>query len=428
MDRVGHGATPLRTVPIMAWYVLALMTVDNVLSQIDRNAVSILKTTLKQEFELSDTDYGILVTAFLVPFAVFFVICGQLVDKFGSRVTLTGFASVWSLATIAFAMSNSFTELVIWRAVLGAAEAGLMPATIYALVSWFPKDRIATIYAIKNPLQALGPILTPPLIAGLALAFGWRMAFIIPGTLGLFFALLWWFADRNPPSYVSLKPDSDKVAPKLSLVQLAKSPIIWGVLAARLISDPTWFFFQNWQAGYLQERLGWSLQEVGQLLWIPPLANIVFILIMAWLSDALIARGWNPARSRIRIIQVLALLAPFIAILPFVENPAIVLVLLTLIYFMTFTWAAFTNILMADLFPKHQVGSAVGLINCVGTVGAAMFNFGVGPIIEAHGYLPVFFGLALLHPIAAVLLQIFYADKLRADPLGKNVTSGDEWK
>ena len=413
MEQRKGTSTPLSTVPLMAWYMLALMTLDNVLSQIDRNAVSILKTHLKQVFDLNDTQYGMLVTAFLVPFAVFGLICGPLVDRFGSRVTLTGFVSVWSLATIAFAFSNTVPELMAWRAVLGAAEAGLLPATLYALVNWFPKDRLATIYAIKNPLQAMGPILTPPLIAGLALAFGWRTAFVVPGVIGLTFAALWWMADRSPPSYGDTGLDASDNSPRIGLWNLAKNPIIWGVLLARLLSDTVWYFFQSWQAGYLQERLGWSLKEVGQLLWIPPLANIVFMLAIAWLSDALIARGWKPARSRIRIIQGLALLAPAIAILPFASNPIVVIALLSTTYFMTFTGMALTNILMADLFPKRQVGTAVGLINCVGTTGAALFNMAAGPIIDLHGYIPVFVGLALVHPAAAVLLQLFYRDRLR---------------
>ena len=177
-------------IPGKAWFILLLMTLDYVLATIDRNNVSILKTTLKAHFTLTDADYSLLVSAFLVPYALFYVICGRLVDRYGSRRTFTAFVIIWSLATILSGLARNFPELLAMRLVLGAAEAGLLPATIHALVRWFPRDKLATVYAIKNPLQALGPILSPPLIAYLALGLGWRWAFIIPGVIGLVGGLL----------------------------------------------------------------------------------------------------------------------------------------------------------------------------------------------------------------------------------------------
>jgi MFS transporter, ACS family, hexuronate transporter len=399
---------------MVAWGVLALMTIDYVLGIVDRNAVSILKTILKAEFSLTDTDYSLLVTAFLVPYAVFYVVCGRLVDRFGSRATMTAFVGIWSLATVASGFATSFAELVWWRAVLGAAEAGLVPATIFALLAWFPRDRLATVYAIKNPLQALGPIISPPLIAWLAIAYGWRTAFIVPGALGLIFAVMWWFADRNPPSYPTAQNDPDKTSSDdVGVVAVLKSRALWGIIGARLISDPVWFFFQNWQAGYLQERLGWSLADVGRLLWIPPMVTALLMFVVAARSDRFIASGWTPARSRIRILQALAVLSPFIAVLPWVTGTAPVVALLTSTYFMAFIWLAFSNILVADLFPKGQVATAVGVVNAAGTIGAAAFNAGVGVVLDAWGYLPVFVALALLHPAAALFLQRYYARELR---------------
>lgn len=406
--------TSIRAIPWAAWWILLLMTMDNVLGMIDRNAVSVLKTTLKQVLSINDSEYSILVTAFMVPFATFYIICGRLVDRYGSRVTLTIFVSIWSLATVATGLSDSLWEMAFWRAVLGAAEAGLLPASIYALVVWFPRDLLATVYAIKNPLQALGPILTPPVVAGLTLAFGWRYAFIVPGVLGLVFAVLWWFSDRNPPSYAAqnVPPPS----PRLSLLQLLGTRLLLGIMLARLVSDSLWFFLQYWQAGYLQEVMGLDLAAIGRLLWIPPAVNCLFMIFTATLSDRLIARGWSAPRSRLWVMQLTIVLAPCVAIVPFVSSVPVVLALLTAGYCLAFTWLYLSNIFIANLFPKEQVGSAIGLVNCVGTVGAAAVNAAVGPLIETVGYLPLFIGCALLHPIALIILRWFYRDFFRPQP------------
>lgn len=406
-------ATRLKAIPLAAWWVLALMTIDYALGMIDRNAVSVLKTTLKEAFQIGDSEYSLLVTAFMVPYAIFYLICGRIVDRFGTRWPLTIFVLVWSGATVGAGLSNSLSEMIVWRAVLGAAEAGLLPATIYALVVWFPRDRLATIYAIKNPVQALGAIISPPLIAGLAINYGWRAGFIVPGAVGFLFAVLWFFTDRNPPRYDGAPPAPVETS-KPGLINMLRNPLIWGVLLARVISDPVWFFFQYWQAGYLQEQLGLSLADVGRLLWIPPMLNVLLTFGTAAVSDRLIGRGWIAPRSRIRIMQSVAVLAPLILVIPLVDSIPAVIALLATTYFMSFTWLAMSNILMADLFPKNQVGTAIGLISCVGTIGAAVFNAGVGSIIEAVGYVPVFVFLAVLHPIAVVVMQAFYGRRFLA--------------
>lgn len=393
-------------IPFRAWLILALMTFDYVLGMIDRNTVSILKTTLKAEFSLTDPQYSILVTAFLVPYAIFYPICGRLVDRFGSRSTFTAFVAIWSLATIAAGFAQTFEQLVLTRIVLGAAEAGLLPATIYSLVRWFPRAKLATVYAIKNPLQALGPIAAPPLIVYLALGYGWRAAFIIPGVVSLVFAMFWWFADRNPPDYGEAPVVSEAAKP--GLLALLRNRALVGILAARFVTDPVWFFFQNWQAGYLQERLGYSLAQVGSLLWIPPVVNMAAVFVTAAWSDRMIKRGVVPVQSRLRVVGWVTILAPAIAILPFVRSPLPVVALLTITYILGFTWLYLSNIMMADLFPKGQVASAVGLVNFFGTAGAALFNFLVGSYIEDFGYLGVFLFLALLYPTGAFILWRFY--------------------
>ena len=144
-------------IPLMSWWILTLMTLDYALGMIDRNTVSILKTQLKAVFDVGDAEYGLLVTAFMVPYALCYVLCGMLVDRIGTRWGLTLFVSVWSGATVMAGLSSSFEELVFWRVVLGAAEAGLLPTTIVALVNWFPRDKLATAYAVRRPSSRSGP-------------------------------------------------------------------------------------------------------------------------------------------------------------------------------------------------------------------------------------------------------------------------------
>lgn len=421
MTQSADGAVSSR-IPVAAWWILILMTVDSILGMIDRNAVSVLKPTLKQVFSISDSQYGLLVTAFMVPFALFYVLTGRWVDRYGSRITLTLFVTIWSLATIAAGFAQSFPQLLFWRAVLGAAEAGLLPASMIALITWFPRERLATVYAIKNPLQALGPILTPPIVAFLALSYGWRSAFVIPGVLGLIFAYLWWRADRNPPTYpvsaAQAETEADTTVWTIRAVLAHRA--IWGVLLFRVISDPVWFFFQYWQAGYLQEVIGSSLADAGRLLWIPPAINAVTTFATAAWSDRLVRSGRSGGSARLKVMYAVVPLALLIAVLPFVRSTWSVLAIFTTTYILSYTWLYLSNILITELFPRRAVGTAVGLVNCVGTAGAALFNLAAGPVIDAYGYAPVFFACAALHPLAAAVAWYFYGRAGSANAPPKN--------
>lgn len=399
-------------IPGMAWIILVLSSLDSVLGMIDRQAISILKVTLERELGIGDAAFGLLVSIFLVTYAIFYPVCGRLVDRFGSRVALTAFILVWSAATVLSGLASSFEQLAVLRAVLGAAEAGLVPATIAALVVWFPRAKVATAYSLRGALVALGPVLAPPVIAGLAIAYGWRAGFIVPGAAGLLFAAAWWAFNRNPPDYGEEAPSSPLASP---IKAVLSSRLLWGLIAARLISDPLWFYIQYWQAGYFQEQLGLSLAEVGQLLWIPPLAAALLAIPAGTISDRLIQSGLSPVQSRVRVMQGVAVLAPLSAVIPAVANVGLSIALFALVQAMCLVWLTLSNVLVASLFPKQSVGTAVGVLNAIGTVGAAAFNSVVGSAVGTLGYGAVFVIAAVLHPAAAAVLHFAYGK--RATPL-----------
>lgn len=406
-------AASRQRVPLFAWWILALSSLDSILGMIDRQAVAILKATLKTVFEIDDSQYGLLVSAFLIPYAAFYIVCGRLVDRWGSRKSLTLFIIIWSLATVLMGFARTFEELVIYRAILGAAEAGLVPATVYALVRWFPRDALATAYSLRAPIVSLGPVLAPPIVAGLALAYGWRASFIVPGAVGFAFALAWWLSDREAPGDRAAAP-----AKKLSLMDVLGSKLLWGLIAARLVSDPLWFFIQYWQAGYFQEELGLSLAQIGTILWIPPLVSgLLGIGVGAW-SDRLVRSGVPVIQSRVRVMWLVALISPAVIVIPHVSNMWIALALFTVAQMMALVWLTFSNILIASIFDRGSMGTAVGVVNAIGTAGAAMFNLAVGPMVDSVGYVAVFTALGFLHPIAAVILVSFYRGRILPGPGG----------
>jgi ACS family hexuronate transporter-like MFS transporter len=99
----------------------------------------------------------------------------------------------------------------------------------------------------------VGSILAAPLIAWLATDLGWHAAFVIPGLVGLLIGAAWWLVYRHPPTLAARAGNSEKeiaAVPALSWNRLWRQRSLWGIVLARFVSDPFWYFCLFWMPGY----------------------------------------------------------------------------------------------------------------------------------------------------------------------------------
>jgi ACS family hexuronate transporter-like MFS transporter len=397
------------TVPRRAWVLLGFVAIAAVLFVVDRQVMSLLKTTLRDEIGLTDVQYGWLITAFMVPYTVMYLFTGAWIDRWGTRIMSLVFIGVMSLATVLMGFADSFAEMFVARMILGVAEAGIIPCSILFVVTWFPRHLRATAISIKSPLGAIGQVATPPLVAWVTLSFGWHMAFIIPGVIGLGVAVVWYALDHGAPDYGERVVEKDKAKP--SAWRLLADRALWPLLAVRVMSDPFWFFLLYWHAGFLQEHLGLTLAQVGQWAWIPPLFNTLGNVTSGVVSDRLIARGWPVRRARTAPLIAVTVLAPLAWLLPFTPSVGLAIALLTGLYVMCGTWLTITNVFVADLVPRSSVATAVGVLSAVGGITSVLFNLVAGWLVGSFGYTPLLLVGALLHPLAAVVIWRTYTRK-----------------
>ncbi|WP_176473084.1 MFS transporter [Sphingomonas lenta] len=385
------------------------------LNYLDRQTLSILKATLKSVFDFDDSGYSTLIAAFMVPYIIMYVVGGRIVDRFGSRLSMTVFIASWSVANALGGLAQSLGQLGGARALLGAAEAGTFPAFQRAIISWVPSERRAFAMSLVAPSTTLGAVAAPPLIAALTLHLSWRGAFILPGVLGLLLALAWWFADRGAPAEAEIRESG-----AASFGEVLRERRLWGVVAARGLSDPVWYFHLFWIPGYLQERLGLSLAQLGAVGWIPTVTASVICIAAAHLTDQRVARGRDPISSRLLFFYSGAVLAPIGALTTLAPNLAVALLLITIVTVACQLWFFGTGPLLADMLPARINASAFGVIGAFGASTGLILNFAAGPIIEQLGYAVVFGGLALLHPIAALVLWLsIVADRRRTADRGE---------
>jgi ACS family hexuronate transporter-like MFS transporter len=386
------------------WLILALIFSAMVLNYVDRQIVSILKPTLKQVFVIDDRGYALLVNAFMICYAASYAGAGWLVDRFGAgRMMLAGIFS-WSAACFGAGLAWTFNQLAVMRGLLGIAEPLAFPAQLRTVTIWFSPRLRATANSICAAGSTIGAIIAAPLVAWLALRFGWQVAFMAPGILGLLVGVLWWRLYRDPPADFVAAETGAGAAPAFTWPELWRTRSLWGILLCRFISDPVWYFCLFWLPGYLQERSGLTLAQVGMVGWIPFLAADLGGVASSALSDRFVRRGVAPLRARKLLLFGAAAVAPVCALTPHMPHPAVTLAIFSLVGAICLTWLFNMGVVVAEAFPAANVGSVWGIAGACGAVGAMLFNTFVGRMMATVDPARVFLVMAFLHPLAAVVM------------------------
>jgi ACS family hexuronate transporter-like MFS transporter len=390
------------------WIILSLIFAAIMLNYVDRQILSILKPTLKAEFGFDDRGYALLINVFTIAYAVMYPVAGWLVDRFGARLVMLGGTVVWSVACLGAGISSRIGSFAFFRGLLGVSEPGAFPSQLRAVTIWFPGTLRATANSVCVAGGSFGAIVAPPLIAWLTLSFNWHAAFLIPGALGLGVAGLWWWLYRDPPPEIQVQAiaatGSDDRRAAFSWPELWRTRTLWGVLLIRFVSDPVWYFCLFWLPGYLQENSGLSLAQVGKVGWIPFLAaDLGGIATAAW-SDRMVRRGVEPLKARKRMLTVVAGLAPLCVLAPHLPGPTATLVIFSLVAVACLSWLFSLSVVIAEAFPTRNIASVLGIAGGCGALGAAVFNTYIGEMLSGLGSARVFAVMALLHPIAVVLL------------------------
>jgi ACS family hexuronate transporter-like MFS transporter len=272
---------------------------------------------------------------------------------------------------------------------------------------WFSGKMRATANSLCVAGSSIGAILAPPAVAWLAIHFGWHTAFIALGGIGLLIAVLWKLIYREPPAYISADAADTAVVPAaegFTWGQLWKTKSLWGILLIRFISDPVWYFCLFWLPGYLQERSGLSLAQVGMFGWIPfLLADIGAIGTSAW-SDHMVRRGQQPLRARKIMLSLIAILAPLCGLTPYLPNAAATLIIFSLVAIACLSWLFTISVVVAEAFPLKNVASVLGIAGGFGALGAVLFNYFIGKFMGTLGSDKIFMVMAFLHPVAVIIL------------------------
>lgn len=408
------------------WVVVSLLFFATTINYIDRQVIGLLKPIIEKDLNWTEADYGYIVTAFQIAYAVGLLLSGRVLDKLGVRLGYTWAIVVWSLGGILHALVNSVLGFGIARAVLGLGEAANFPAAVKTVAEWFPKKERALATGIFNSGSNIGAIVAPIIVVGITLNFSWKWAFIITGLLGFIWIIFWIMIYRSPENHPKVskrelayilsdnEPSAD--APQDSGTA-TETHLTWGrlfqhretyaICLSRFLTDWVWWFFLFWTPDFLNKTQNIDLKStVLPLIIIYSLASFGGIF-GGGLSSQLIKSGKSVDFSRKMAILICALLALPLLFATQVQNLWVVVIIIGFATAAHQGWASNIYTVVSDIYPKKAVATLIGLTSFTGAIGGAFAASFVGLVLDISGsYTLIFIIASTMYLLAWLVLKL----------------------
>lgn len=401
---------------MVRWWICALLFFATTINYIDRQVFAILAPQLQTEIGWSEIEYGYIVTAFQLFYAIGLVLVGKLIDFLGTKKGFILSIIVWSLAAMSHALARTPMGFGLARLALGLGESGNFPAAIKTISEWFPRKERALATGIFNSGSNIGAIVAPLLVPIIALNFGWQAAFIITGFLGFIWLFFWLRLMNRPEDHAGInsaeleliKADSDENLEKpTSIWKIIRTRKVWAIAIGKFMTDPIWWFFLYWLPKFLHTTYGLTLDKIGLPLIIAYLIADVGSIGGGWLSSHFLQLGWSINAARKTTLLICAILVIPIYWASGIDDlwPAVILIGLGMAAHTG--WSANMYTLATDFFPKKDMGTVVGFIGMSGAVGGMLMASATGHLIEATGSYNILFVIAAsMYAIALLIIHL----------------------
>jgi ACS family hexuronate transporter-like MFS transporter len=389
------------------WIILGFLVAAAVINYADRQVIAVLKPDIQREMGWSDTDYGTLASLFQLAAATGLVFAGWLVDRLGIRYANPVGVAAWSLAAMAHAFARTLLQFSLVRVALGATEAIGTPMAMKTVSTLFDADERSNAIGVSNASTNIGAIVTPLLLAPVAVVTGWRAAFLLVGGAGLVWVLAWVLAVRNwaPPETVT----AAEVPPQTPYRAVIGSRNTWAIIGAKALSDQVWWLLLFWAPDLFHRVFHLTTAQLG-----PPLAIVYAFAAAGSLfggaaSSRLVSRGVAPVRARLYLISGASVVALTILGALGASGPlmAAAMIGVTLAAHQTFSVNLFS--LIGDVTPGDRVGAVTSLGALCGNLAGMGIVALAGFILEAklgYGPLVTIAGLSYLAGAAWLWLML----------------------
>ena len=406
------------------WIILFLLFLATVLLYLDRSALGIMAPFLQKEIGWSEQQYGNINTAFMIGYAICFLIMGAFVDRIGTKAGYTVSIALWAIAQASTALAKTWIGFAMARIGLSIGQSGNFPVANKVLAEWFPKKERAFAIGLYNGGSNVGTLLSPLIIPVVVSAFNnnWQAAFLWTLPLSGLWIISWLIFYEKPEKHklVSKKEleyiNSDSVNEPVEKVKwsiLIRKREVWGICIGKFLSDPIWWFYLFWGAKFLNGKYGLNLQEIGLPFFTIYLFSWLGGIFLGWLSSKFLKSGWSLNKGRKMGFLICAVFALPVMFVPHVNNMWLAIILIAIAAGGHCGWSANIFSLMSDIFPRKATASVTGIGGFAGAAGGALIAQFVGRLLQnsgMDGYIIPFFIASTGYFIALAIIHLLIRD------------------
>ena len=425
--------------------ILIFIFISVVINYMDRSNISVAASAISNDLHLNSIQLGLIFSAFGWTYAALQIPGGIMVDRFGPRLLYAISLIAWSVVTLLQGFIKGFTGLFGLRLATGAFEAPAYPANNRIVTSWFPDNERASTIAVYTSGQFIGLAFLTPALAAIEHFTGWRGLFIITGSIGIIWGIIWYYIYRNPAEHPKItRAELDYIEKGGGLVNRAigdKSVSnekfqwhnlkevfmhrkLWGIYIGQFAVNSTLWFFLTWFPTYLVKYRGLNFLKSGFLASAPFLAAFAGLLLSGFLSDFLVKKGTSVSVARKTPVIIGLLLSVAIVGANYVTSTALIIFFMAVAFFGN-GFASITWVFVSTLAPKHLIGLTGGVFNFIGGLASIVVPVVIGFMAGGGSFAPALIFIGTIAFIGACS-YIFLVGKVERITLKGEVLEDSE--
>jgi sugar phosphate permease len=411
--------------------VLGLLCAMYLITYVDRVNIATAARDIRRDLSLSNTQLGIVFSAFAYPYLLFQIFGGWVGDRVGPRLTLFVCGLIWTIATIFTGLAGGLASLLMMRVLLGIGEGATFPVATRAMQTWTALERRGFAQGITHAFARFGNAVTPPLVAGLIAVSTWRGAFVALGGFSLVWVIVWVsYFRNNPADHPGVTEAELARLPNRGVAPIgARSAVPWKPLVRRMLPVTIVYFcyawtlwlYLNWLPSFFLHEYAINLAQSALFSSTVFLAGVGGDLLGGTLSDALLHRTGNVRAARLNIV-VAGFGGSFLSLLPIFATrdlTTIVLCLAAAFFFAELVIGPMWSIPM-DIAGRYS-GTASGIMNTGSALAGILSPLVFGIIIDRTGnwHLPFIGSVGLLLAGALLAFTMHPEKAFQQDVVGR---------
>ncbi|MBV8903094.1 MAG: MFS transporter, partial [Acidobacteriia bacterium] len=369
----------------------------NVLSYTDRACISLLAPRLAADLHFGPAQMGVIFGAFSLSYAAFQAPWGAMADKRGARRIVAVAISAWSAFTGLTAGAWNFISMIVVRFLFGVSEAAISPSVASVFRRVIPAYYRSTAFGFFLAGGRVGGAIAPYLTLLFATRYGWRAVFVVFAAIGLLAVLGWLVAvPREVDRYEAADPLRSQQPASTVL-----SPPLLALLAVAFSYTMMWQFYITWFPTYLVQSRGFNMQAAAKYASLPFLMGLISSWAGGVLGDAMVRRFGSQAGRRVLGVGALTVSALCLYFGEMVSDRSASAILSALAAgigdrLLGTSWA------LAVEIGGKAAGTAAGLVNSASNLGAFVSPIAIGWMLQSTGnWSPILRLAALCNIVAA---------------------------